>query len=120
MLDFDLHSGRVLLRIVCGLFFLPQAIGKLTNRIITIGAFERMGLPYPELCLPVFLAFEFVVSAALILGIYTTVAAWLAAAFLAVAALSVAKVNKKWLWHVGGCEYPLFWSLCCVIVAVQT
>jgi hypothetical protein len=27
--------------------------------------------------------------------------------------------NRKWLWNIGGCEYPLFWAICCVVVAMH-
>jgi hypothetical protein len=25
----------------------------------------------------------------------------------------------KWLWNIGGCEYCLFWAICCLIVAMH-
>jgi hypothetical protein len=25
-------------------------------------------------------------------------------------------VSRKWLWHIGGSEWPVFWALCCAVV----
>jgi hypothetical protein len=27
--------------------------------------------------------------------------------------------SGKWLWNIGGCEYPLFWAICCAVVAMH-
>src|SRR6185436_16391781 len=24
----------------------------------------------------------------------------------------------KWLWNIGGCEYPFFWAIACIVVAL--
>lgn len=120
MFDFDLSNGYVVLRIICGLFFFPQAVGKITHREGTIANFKAMGYPYPGAVATFANIFEFIVGAALILGIYTQWAAWLAAIFLIVAGFSVMKFTKKWLWHTLGCEYPFFWGICCIVVAMHT
>lgn len=119
MFDFDLSNGYVVLRIICGFFYIPHAIAKIQHPEHPAGFFKVAGYPYPELCVKLGTVFEFLVGGALILGIYTTIAAWLSAAFLVVAGLSVLKVNKKWTWNNGGCEYPLFWAACSVIVALH-
>jgi putative oxidoreductase len=39
---------------------------------------------------------------------------------LLVAAWASWRVSKgKWMWNFGGAEYPLFWGICCFVVAVQ-
>jgi hypothetical protein len=45
------------------------------------------------------------------------IAAWASCVYLLIASAAVLKVTKKWLWHFGGCEYPLFWALCCAVLA---
>ena len=27
-------------------------------------------------------------------------------------------VSRKWLWHIGGSEWPVFWALCCAVVGI--
>lgn len=43
-------------------------------------------------------------------GIYLMYASAVAAIPLAVATVAVYRVSGKWLWNIGGCEYPLFWA----------
>ena len=56
----------------------------------------------------------------LVLGIYTRWTALLGAFVLFVAAAALFKVGGfKWLWNLGGFEYPVFWALACVAVALN-
>jgi putative oxidoreductase len=120
MFDFDFNNGYVILRIICGLFFLPHAIAKITARQGPLGFFQAAGFPAANAFVSFAMVFEIAVGLALILGIYTVPAAWLACIYLVVATLAVVKVSKgKWLWNIGGCEFPLFWAICCVIVALH-
>jgi putative oxidoreductase len=44
----------------------------------------------------------------------------LAGVFLLVAAWASWKFSEgKWIWNFGGGEYPLFWGICCFVVAMQ-
>lgn len=64
------------------------------------------------------IALELLFSAGLLLNVYARQTALAAAVFLAIASMALIKVNgAKWLWHVGGSEYAVFWMLCCLIVA---
>jgi uncharacterized membrane protein YphA (DoxX/SURF4 family) len=119
MFDFDLNDGYVVLRILCGLFLIPHAWAKVFTRQGPLGFFTAAGYPNPGVFVTLGLVFEVLATIALVLGIQTVLAAWLTAGFLLVASASVYKLNKKWLWNIGGCEYPLFWALCCVIVALH-
>ena len=41
--------------------------------------------------------------------------------FLLVASWASWRVSAgKWMWNFGGAEYPLFWSICCFVVALQS
>jgi uncharacterized membrane protein YphA (DoxX/SURF4 family) len=118
-MDLNLNDGFVVLRILCGLFLIPHAWAKVFTRQGPLGFFTAAGYPNPGLFVTFGLIFEVVAALGLILGFYVVPLAWLTAVFLAVASASVYKLNKKWLWNIGGCEYPLFWALCCVIVALH-
>jgi len=59
-------------------------------------------------------------AVALILGIYTRYAAIIVVVFMAIAAAAVLRVTQgKWLWNLGGCEYPVFWGIVAVVVAMR-
>ena len=56
----------------------------------------------------------------MVLAIYTRYVALIEAVFLLVAAWAVWRYSKgKWLWHIGGFEYCLFWAICCIVVAMH-
>lgn len=119
MFNFDFSDGYVILRIMCGLFFIPHAIGKITAQEASLGFFTAAGFKPPKLFLYITMVVEWIVAVCLILGIYTTIAAYFGAAFMLVAFLATLRVSKgKWLWNLGGAEYPMFWGLCCLLVAV--
>ena len=120
MFDFDFSNGYVVLRIVCGAFMLPNAYMKLRNPQGSVGFFQKARYPMPMAFVVLATAFEFVAGTALVLGVYTAIAAWLTAAFMLVATVSDLKVNKAWMWTKGGCEYPLFWSICAAVVAANS
>ena len=86
MLDtgrFDLTNEFNILRIICGAFFIPHSIGKITEWKFSVGFFAKAGFPGPEWWTRAALLFEAVVASCLILGIYTRHAAILGAIFLA-------------------------------------
>jgi putative oxidoreductase len=120
MFNFDFSNGYVLLRIMCGAFLLPHAVGKVRFKGPVTGFFETAGLKPAPLFVTFGLVFEVIAGVALILGVFTQVFAALTALFMFVAAAANHKVNNgKWLWNIGGSEYPIFWGLCCVIVALH-
>ncbi len=119
MFDFDFSNGYVLLRIICGAFMLPQAFAKIVNSAPALAFFVKAGYPKPHLFVLFITAFECIAGVGLVLGIQTVALAWISTLFMLVATISDYKVNKAWLWTKGGCEYPLFWCLCCAIVAVH-
>lgn len=118
MLNFSL-TGLVALRIICGFFFIPHTLGKFTAKQAAFGFFEAAGFRPVALFAYTAMFVEAVLAILLILGLYVKPAAWFACVYLLVAAAAVIKVEKKWLWHIGGCEYTVFWALCCAIVAAS-
>ncbi len=108
-----------LLRFVCGFFFIPHAIGKFTAQEASFNFFRAAGFKPAAPFAFAAMGIEVVLAALLLLGYQVNVAAWISAAYLLIAAAATLKVTKKWLWHIGGCEYPLFWALCCVVLAMM-
>lgn len=108
------------LRIICGFFFLPHAIGKFTAREASFAFFRKAGFdPAPPFAYAA-MVIEVVLATLMLTGFYVHEAAWVACVYLLIAAAAVIKVEKKWLWHIGGCEFPVFWSICCAIVGAST
>ncbi len=118
MFNFDVTNGYVMLRIICGLFIIPHAIGKIRHHAGVSGFFETAGFKPVKAWVYAAMVIEWVVAICLILGVFTLAAAVLTALFMFVAAAANSKVQPgKWLWNLGGSEYPVFWGLCCAIVA---
>lgn len=108
-----------LLELVCGLFFIPHLWAKLFEREAVLGFFQAAG--YRPAAAFMWLAFvvECGLVVCLIGGLYPKFSGIVAATFLVIAGISVAKVSKgRWLWNLGGCEYLFFWAACCAIVAL--
>ena len=118
--NFNLTDPFNILRIICGFFFIPHLVAKFTEQQYALDFFQKAGFQPPKAWLYAAFAVETVVSIGLIFGIYTRYVALLAAAFLFVATFGVYRfANGKWLWNLGGYEYPLFWAICCVAVAMR-
>jgi putative oxidoreductase len=118
--NFDLTDGWVLLRLVVGLFLIPHALGKLKNQVAVQGFFEVAGMRPTKAWLWAAMIIEWVLVVCLVLDIATQIAAWFTFVFMLVAAAANYKVCKgKWLWNIGGSEYPVFWGLCAAILAMN-
>jgi hypothetical protein len=62
---------------------------------------------------------ETALAIGLIFCIYTGVVGVIAFIHLMVAAAATYKVTGKWLWHIGGAEYCVFWALACLVVGLE-
>lgn len=119
--SFDITSAPVLLRLICALFFFPHMYFKVVGSPPpAINFFIGAGFKPPGFWMLVAFVVELIASVTLFLGIYTPWAALLAAANLLVAAVAVCFFNKgfRWLWNLNGMEFPLFWAICCIVVAM--
>jgi putative oxidoreductase len=115
---FGLEEGIDYLRVLCGVFLLPHLVVKFRSREFVKGFFADAGMHPPMVWLWAALAVEAVISPLLIFDIYAHDAALVAGVFLFVASWASWRVSKgKWMWNFGGAEYPLFWAICCFIVA---
>jgi putative oxidoreductase len=125
--NFDLTKGENILRIAAGAFMFPHVAGKfaslttLTLKAGTVGFFVKAGMTPGEFWTYLAAAAEFSAGVFLVLGLCTRYAALGAAAILGVAvyALQVVKGFQGWTWNTGGYEYPVFWALVCVSIAIE-
>jgi putative oxidoreductase len=118
--NFDLTNGFNILRIICGLFFIPHLFVKFQNQDFVKDFMGKVGLNPPIAWLYGAFVIEIIATIGLVFGIYTAPVAVLAGVFLLVAAWASWKFSEgKWIWNFGGAEYPLFWGICCFVVAMQ-
>jgi putative oxidoreductase len=118
--SFDLTNGLNILRIVCGLFFIPHLFVKFKNQDFVKDFMSKVGLNPPIAWLYGAFVVEILVTIGLVFDIYAAYAAMLAGVFLLVAAWASFRVSLgKWMWNFGGAEYPLFWAICCFVVALE-
>jgi len=121
--NFDLSNGLNILRIICGLFLFPHVAGKFAGGAVsaaTAGFFAKAGFHPPEIWVLIAAVSESAAGVALVLGICTRFAALGATALLlfAVYALQVVK-GFGWTWNTGGYEYPVFWAITSLVVAIE-
>jgi putative oxidoreductase len=116
--SFDLTNGFNVLRIACGLFFIPHLVVKFKNQDFVKGFMSKVGLNPPVAWLYAAFVVETLASLGLIFNLYTVYAAVLAGVFLLVASWASWRFSEgKWIWNFGGAEYPLFWAITCFVVA---
>ena len=113
-------DGIDILRIMCGLFLIPHLFVKFRNQEFVKGFMAKAGLKPPIVWLYGAFAVEIVATTGLLLDVLTVYVALLAAVFLLVAAWASWRVSEgKWMWNFGGAEFPFFWGVCCLIVALE-
>jgi putative oxidoreductase len=125
--NFDLTNGANVLRIAAGAFMFPHvagkfaALGTLTLKPATVAFFVKAGMTPGEVWVYLAAAAEAAAGIFLVLGLCTRYAALGAAAILGIAvyALQVVKGFSGWTWNTGGYEYPVFWALVCVAIAIE-
>jgi putative oxidoreductase len=115
---FNLFNEFNILRIICGAFFIPHIIGKITVPA-TLEFFVAASFKPPATWMYIAGAIETVLATCLILGIYTQYAGAVAFIHLLVAAAATYKVKNCWIWVIGGVEYCVFWAICCLVVAMH-
>ncbi len=115
---FNLLDEFNILRIICGAFFIPHIIGKITVPA-TLEFFVKAGFRPPATWMYIALVIETVLCVGLVLGIFTQYVAAIAFVHLLVAATATYKVTECWIWVIGGVEYCVFWAICCLVVAMH-
>src|SRR5436309_3619935 len=121
--NFDLSNGLNIIRIICGLFLFPHVAGKFAAGAVaagTAGFFAKAGFHPPEIWVYIAALSETAAGVALVLGICTRFAALGAFALLAIAVYSLQVVKGfGWTWNTGGYEYPVFWAIVSLSVAIE-
>ena len=121
--NFDLTNGFNILRIICGAFLFPHVAGKFAAGAVsagTAGFFAKAGFHPPEVWVLIAAAAETAAGIALVLGICTRFAALGAVALMLLAVYSLQVVKGfGWTWNTGGYEYPVFWALASLSVAIE-
>ena len=121
--NFDLTEGWNIIRIIAGAFMFPHVAGKFVNGAInpaTIGFFAKAGFFPAEAWVYLAIATETLAGVALVLGICTRFAAIGAAGALLVAVYALQMVKGfGWTWNTGGYEYPVFWAVTCIAIAIE-
>jgi len=115
---FNLLNEFNILRIICGAFFIPHIIGKITVPQ-TLEFFVAAGFKPPATWMYLAGAIEAVLTITLVFGIYTQLFGFIAFIHLLVAAAATYKVKNCWIWVIGGVEYCVFWAICCLVVAMH-
>ena len=117
---FDLTNGFNILRLICGLFFIPHIYAKFFVPE-ALGFFVAAKFKPPAFYMYLACVVEIILAAGLIFNIYPRYVGAVACIHLLVAAVAVWKVTSgKWLWNIGGAEYCVFWAICCGVVAMQS
>src|SRR3982751_2424750 len=111
MFNFDLSNGYVILRIMCGFFFLPHALGKILDRPGITGFYNAARLHPAGLWINAAIVAELIMGPARILGVNPPYPPMSACFFLCVAVVALLRAKPKhfWLWNLAGIEYPVFW-----------
>ncbi len=117
--NFDPSNEFNILRVICGLFFIPHIYAKFFVPE-ALGFFVAAKFKPPAFWMYTACIIESVLAIGLIFAILPFYAGAIAFVHLGVAAVAVHRVTAgKWLWNIGGCEYCLFWAICCLIVAMH-
>ena len=125
--NFDLTRSENILRIISGAFMFPHVAGKfadigtLTLKAPTVQFFEKAGMVPGVFWTYLAAGAELTAGVFLLLGLCTRYAALGAAAILGVAAyaLQVVRGFSGWTWNTGGYEYPIFWAIVCIAIAIR-
>jgi putative oxidoreductase len=117
--SFNLTDESNILRLICGLFFIPHIYAKFFVPE-ALGFFKAAKFHPAAAWMYTACIIETVVAIGLIFAVLPFYAGLLGFVHLLVAAAAVWRVtNGKWLWNIGGFEYCVFWAICCLVVAIH-
>jgi putative oxidoreductase len=109
-----------ILQILCGIWFIPHAIGKALNIERASQTFDKVGFRPGRLFVVLTIAMEALAAIGLVFDIHARLAATLAVGVLLGAAYAVLRLNGlNWRWQKQGPEYMLFWALACILAVLR-
>lgn len=110
-------DARTAVRVVCGMFFLPHTIAKLSKIDRASMLFDKVGFRPPRFFVVLTALMEIFAAFGLVTGLYPRVAAIAATIVLVGAAYAIARTHTlMWRWQHPGIEYMLFWAVICLCV----
>jgi len=114
-----IDSSQDILRMLCGIWFLPHMIGKLRHVDLAYLTFEKAGFKPGRPFVYLTAAMEGLAMIGLVFNLYPLIAAGFAIMVLAGAGYAVLKINGwNWRWQKMGPEYIVFWAAACVLSVV--
>ena len=122
--SFDLTNEWNVLRIMAGALMFPHVAGKFVSWMTlsqpTVEFFAKAGMVPGDVWVWIAACAEALSGICLVLGICTRYAALGAAAVLGIAAWALLTVRGVgWVWNKGGVEYPVFWAITCITIAIH-
>jgi putative oxidoreductase len=110
MSDLPLDARSAVL-MLCGAFFLPHTIAKLSNIGRAAVFFEKAGLRPAPPFIVLTAILELVAAVGLVSGLYPRIGAIVGTVVLAGATYGIVRVHgPMWRWQHPGVEYMVFWS----------
>lgn len=111
---FTTFDPLIVLRILCGIWFIPHCIGKMQNFVAASATFAKINLRPGAVFVAITITLELFAGIGLVFGILETYAAMLAIVVLVGASYAVIRLNGfNWRWQKHGPEYMLFWAIAC-------
>ena len=112
----DLSDAQYLLQALCGAWFLPHTVAKLSHIDKASEFFDKIHFRPPRFFVILTAVMESIAAVSLVFDFFPELGALIAATILVVAAWAQAKVNGlSWRWQFKGLEYMLFWALVCLV-----
>ncbi len=105
-----------ILRVLCGIWFIPHCVGKIRHVGPASTTFARAGFHPARLFVIVTIVVELIAGTGMVFNIFPRLAAGMAVAVLLGASYAVLKINGlNWRWQKQGPEFMMFWSMACVL-----
>ena len=116
---FDLTNPLVVVRLMCGLFYVPHVLFKIQGFDGSVAAFAKMGFEPALPWLLLAIATEAICAIGLTLNMYVQFVGLMSAGVMAFAVYGTfATKGVHWMWNFGGVEYIVMWGVASFMLAV--
>jgi putative oxidoreductase len=117
--SFDLSNPVVVVRMMCGLFYIPHVLFKLQGFEGSAAAFAKMGFEPAVPWLLLAITTETLCAVGLTLNMYVQFTGLMSAGVMALAVYGTFTTKGvHWMWNFGGVEYLAFWGVASFALAV--
>jgi len=118
--DFDVSDPVVVVRLMCGLLYVPHVLFKVLGFSGSLIGFAKMGFEPPVFWVSLAIATETICAVGLTLNLHTRYVGLMSAGVMAFAAYGTfATKGLHWMWNFGGVEYIAFWGIASFALAVH-